>query len=68
MVPAGRLPHAVAPVAVNDLSALYAPPPGSTNPVAWRIRVKTTHLEAVDAVSVPRVPESPRPMDRCLLP
>jgi len=59
--------QAVQPAAANDLSALYAPPPGSASPVRWRFSVRTTHVEAIDAISLPLRPDSPQPMERCLI-
>jgi hypothetical protein len=57
----------VEPVASNDLSALYAPPPGSTSTVHWRLCIRTTHVEAIDAVALPVRADSPRSIERCLL-
>ena len=58
----------VRPIAANDLSALYMAPAGSAAPVRWRISVRTSNLEAIEAVAiVPRSGDS-RPAASCLKP
>jgi len=51
----------VGPVARNDLSALFAPPPGGADPVAWVISFEATQPDAVDVVTFATRPARPTP-------
>lgn len=59
--------QAVRPVAENDLSALYVPP-ASASPVRWRFGVRTTRVEAIEAVTVTPRSRPLRAAGKCLAP
>ncbi len=55
----------VSPLAQNDLSALFAAPPGSPDLVPWAFTVLSTNPQAIDVVAVDRAPRSAVPSGRC---
>jgi hypothetical protein len=44
----------VPPLAQNDFSVLFAPPPGRAGGVSWTLSVMTTNAEAIEAVAIDR--------------
>jgi len=53
----------VAPLAQNDFSALFAPPPGRAGASTWTLSVMATNPRAIEAVAIDRGSRSEPPAD-----